>query len=602
MAIDFKKFLLTLKSPQGLVVLFFAVLFTYTAPYSIQSGDTSELVTNSYFLRVSHPPGYPLWTLLYHLPIRYLPFINPFHIASLFTSFISVMWIGTLLFHFRNKQSLSLILVLATSLIFWRYSIMPDVFALHMFFLVMVFLVFNNPKLLNRKWMIFLVSLSVANHHTIVFAFPLYLYALLQGEIKKKILFSLLFGFFSGSFYLLLLCFHPEDYGSWGNIQTFQDVIHHFLRKDYGTFSLQTGHETDQTSWIYFFLKSLILNSWSMLLGLGFLFVKYAKQLKAYWVQIAVLLFSFSIYLITFYFGGVMSLDGLGETVFERFLMQPTLILFFLLLFLMSLPEITVPKWLLISFLVNAGLNLSENLKHNNYRHNTMIEDYALNIFNSLPEKSIYFSHGDTQGSGAYYLHDVMKVRPDVVHFHPSLYFNWSMQKLHNLRPDAFPDPHTKIIEAINYKDYRFFMNIPPGKLPENFGVRYHGIVFEVFKSLESKPGIIYECEAISKYSWRNRTTLEDLQSFEISHVYDLEYGRCDYALGWELYLKKDTPKAVFHLEKAMEVSPLSSKFLERLCFVYKEIGDEKWKACEEKLAEYISQSNQQYYLYKYEK
>ena len=153
------------------------VLYMITSPFTVQSGDTGELVTNSYFLRVSHPPGYPLWTLLYHLPVRYLNFGNPFQAASFVTILISLTWLFLLLTRFNKKDECLVISVLASSLLVWRYSVLPDVFALHLLFLTIIFLVFENPKLLEKNWVIFIVSLGVTNHHTILFAFPLFLFA-----------------------------------------------------------------------------------------------------------------------------------------------------------------------------------------------------------------------------------------------------------------------------------------------------------------------------------------------------------------------------------------------------------------------------------------
>ena len=72
-------------------ILLIGVLYLFCSPTTVQTGDTGELVTNSLNLRVSHPPGYPLWTLLYHLPLRYITISTPFHIASLLTIFISLI-------------------------------------------------------------------------------------------------------------------------------------------------------------------------------------------------------------------------------------------------------------------------------------------------------------------------------------------------------------------------------------------------------------------------------------------------------------------------------------------------------------------------------
>lgn len=189
-------------------LLFFIVtfgLYVMTLPHTVQSGDTGELVTNAYHLRVSHPPGYPLWTIFYHLPVRYLKFESPFYIASLLTALVSAFSFLILGGSFKRNLVWPLLGVLATSTVIWKYAVLPDVFALHLLFLSLVYIVFLTPNLLNRWWMLLLVSLSMAHHHTIVFAFPIFLYAFWESQItKRKVLLSFLFALCSLSLYLLL--------------------------------------------------------------------------------------------------------------------------------------------------------------------------------------------------------------------------------------------------------------------------------------------------------------------------------------------------------------------------------------------------------------
>lgn len=596
----FQALLTKLKSPEILLTLLFCGLYIFTAPFTVQSGDTGELVTNSLFLRVAHPPGYPLWTLLYHVPIKYFPALSPFHAAAIFTVLISGIWLGILFTRFKNKESFALISVLGTSLIFWRYSVLPDVFSLHMFFLVMVFISFLNSELLDKKWIIFIISLCVANHHTILFAFPMYIYALTKGDKKKKCLYSLIFGLLSGSLYFLLFFFHPEDYGSWGQISNFQDVVKHFFRADYGTFKLQSNEVKGESAWFLFFLRSLGSQSWSLILAIIYVGFTQYRQLKAYMPQVLILFFCIFIYFLTFAFGGVMALDVLGETIFERFLMQPILLLFFAGLILINIPGIKLPQWLVLAFMVNAGLNLVSNFRVNNYGKNTVIEDFAINSFQVLPEKSVFLTQGDTPGNSAYYVHEVLKVRPDVIHIHPNFGFQWSIKKIHKKYPQIFSNSNPHILESINYDKFSFFMNTPPTHLPEYFGVKYFGVIFNIYKSTKDRTDIQYLCDVSEKYKWRHRSSLDDFEMFENSRIYELEYGRCDYIRGWNAFSSGDKVLGRKLLERAVELSEQSVKYWERLCFVYKEMQDSRLSMCEEKLSEILALSNQQYYNYTY--
>ena len=55
--------------------MFFSVFALYaltTAP-SVAGGDSGELLAESCSLGTAHPPGYPLFTFLYHIPLTYMP-------------------------------------------------------------------------------------------------------------------------------------------------------------------------------------------------------------------------------------------------------------------------------------------------------------------------------------------------------------------------------------------------------------------------------------------------------------------------------------------------------------------------------------------------
>ena len=191
---------------------FIAIIYFLTLPASVQSGDTGELVTNAYYLRVSHPPGYPLWHILYHVPVKYFNLGTPFWMASLVTTLLMLISYSLLLFNFKKFETIGIVAVLATVTVIWRYSLLPDVFALHVLFLTLVFLVFMKPHLLNKWWMLLAISLSIAHHHTIVFVFPLFLYALLEsGLTLKKVLQCFFFGMLSFLIYFTLLFFKLFD-------------------------------------------------------------------------------------------------------------------------------------------------------------------------------------------------------------------------------------------------------------------------------------------------------------------------------------------------------------------------------------------------------
>jgi hypothetical protein len=109
-----------------------------------------------------------------------------------------------------------------------------------------------------------------------------------------------------------------------------------------------------------------------------------------------------------------------------------------------------------------------------------------------------------------------------------------------------------------------------------------------------------YQCERGQNYQFRYRPKLENLNSFEVSWLYDLEYGRCHLAQAIDLIAVKDFHAAKLSLEAAQKLSPLSARIQERLCHVLKNLNSSETLACERRLEELITYSNQQYYLLQY--
>ena len=569
------------------------VLYMITSPFTVQSGDTGELVTNSYFLRVSHPPGYPLWTLLYHLPVRYLNFGNPFQAASFVTILISLTWLFLLLTRFNKKDECLVISVLASSLLVWRYSVLPDVFALHLLFLTIVFLVFENPKLLEKNWVIFIVSLGVTNHHTILFAFPLFLFALMQNPSKKKLYISFLSGALSFSVYFLLFLFHPEDYGSWNDVVNFKNLLSHFLRKDYGTLSLMAFSE-DKSSWLNFFFSRFLQDAWSIIFVLIFLIYRDRDALHLKWKKSTILIFSLFFYFFIFSKFGTMDLARDAESIFERFLIHPTFFLFFLVLFLMSSTHKNLPTWIGLLLLINIGVNVLRNYSANNYRKNTYIEDYLLNALNNLPKGVIYFTSGDTFGFGTYYLKDVLKIRPDITHIHSTWGNDWFLKKFRVKHPNIFSSDAPTFNENFDFDEKRLFTNFSPSSLAPGYAKVYHGLIFEILKFKDPKELKLLNCDF--KYHWRNRPSIEDYQSFEIGLHYDLKYGDCYHAEAGLHLLSNNLDLAKYSILDALRLSPNNTAYMENLCKIYKLKKDPLLEDCKIELIQMYSIISPKFY------
>ncbi len=577
----------------GMLVL--ALIYFLSFPTTVQSGDTGELITNSFFLRVSHPPGYPLFHLLYHLPVKYFPFSTVFGNGAILTVLITLLWMGLLLKVHRGIFPILLLLVTGTSLVFWRYAILPDVFALHILFLVLVYLAFVNPEKLKSPWAVLAISLGVAHHHTILFVFPLYVYAFLKGDRKRLLISSLVAGFISFSLYFFLLVFHPENYFSWGFLRSPMDVIHHFLRRDYGTFQL-SPHDEKNFSWIGFFLHYFLRDFWSFAILIGFISWKSYKTLRP--SKNSLILLCLLFYLSVFLIGGGISLDLSGQGVFERFLIQPVLMLVFY--FLIRAREFEFPKWMLVLLVLNAGTNLGRNWQSNDYSRNTLVEDYAINTLNSLPPRSIFFAQGDTEGFATYYAREILGVRKDVFVLHAGGTVGWAGEKLAALHPEIYRKNSQMDLENFDLSRFSVFSNKLITFLPKHTELSFHGMIFGYQKSDLETPEPVYHCSVIDNYKWRLKPELKDYAEFEYSFLLYQVQSNCIFDEALNAMKKEDSALALSLLSRAQALTPFSVRIKERACYLYGLIGDPRKSGCERELDELLSLESQQYYLYQF--
>lgn len=583
-----------LKKPSILVSFLFLALYVLTGPHTVQYGDTGELVTNTYFLRVSHPPGYPLWTLLYHLPVRYFNFGNPFRVASVLTSTISFLSILILTLRYNKTIDLLVIGVFASSVVFWKYSLLPDVFALHVLILVITLIVFDSPALLDKLWMIFFISLGIAHHHTFLFVIPLFIFSLSENPKRLNILASVVFGALSLCFYFLLFWFHPHDYGSWGIIDSFEQLVSHFLRKDYGTFTLQNNKTLQQSSWVEFFLKHFFSEAWSIVVLISYLAIKNYKNFLKNKKKVFVFIFSLVSYFVFFIIFGKINLKGDGEVVFEKFLIQPFLVLIFGALIFLKRSSPVLPKWMMIIILINGGVNLNKNFNPNNYSVNISIEDYLVEILEKLPKDSVYFTYGDTIGFGTYYLKDVKEVRTDVIQIHNTWGTDWGPKKFRKKFPALISKEDHVFFDNFNFNSFRFFTNYNPLTVDDGYAIRFFGQVFEISKFNSFDDYQRFDCHIIENP--KTMGNLTDFSYFEYGRLFLLRYGDCFHVKAKELIYKKDFELAKSNIKFALENSPNNPIIRRDLCKLYKIINDPELEQCTAHYVEILRTMNHKYY------
>ncbi len=277
--------------------IIFAV-YSLTISPSIAGGDSGEIVAEGCHLGTAHPPGYPLMTLLVYglakLPssmmtgvvdvlreITKSPILQDtvaFRVNMFCASCTSLaaIYMGSIIQALTpmiegenadNAVSSFSVLpgivigmfMFAFSPLIWQYAITAEVFALNNFLSAyMLWLVVDFSKRRQISTAIygaFICGIALCNQHTIIlFEAPLILWMIFL--LRHKLMASYaLFGKISLAFiigvipyaYLPIAATISPKAGSWGHVTTIQGFLHHFLRKDYGTFQLFSGNGGKKT-------------------------------------------------------------------------------------------------------------------------------------------------------------------------------------------------------------------------------------------------------------------------------------------------------------------------------------------------------------------
>eukprot|EP00759_Apiculatamorpha_spiralis_P036953 PhF_6_TR37093/c1_g1_i3/m.54427 len=192
----------------------FLALYHGTMHPSLPRGDSGELMWSAWNLGVAHPPGYPLFTLLYYVCVKLFtfiggntdtaPLVEPAYILNGITCVIGAS-MCTLVFKFFAEHSAedssttkTIIAVAVTSFIatrpsIWQYATETEVFGLHNFFVVTLVycaaLYHRNPKSNLRLLLGCAVAgFSMAHQHISVFLIlPVALYVVAESYRQNMV-------------------------------------------------------------------------------------------------------------------------------------------------------------------------------------------------------------------------------------------------------------------------------------------------------------------------------------------------------------------------------------------------------------------------------
>lgn len=482
----------------GVVLLAVFVCFLRCLPFTVQYGDTGELVADAFKYQIPHPSGYPLFINLYYAFIHItgwatssaLGWGTVFYRASLFTCLLSV---GTVALIAKTKGNaltryfaITVAVSFAVSKIFWRYSVLPDVYALHCLLCAGVLWFYVNETKNSAIYATLLFSLCMTNHVTALALAPVVLHLWLKSPQRNRFFTTL-----GASALVLILLYgsllkmNPESFYSWGRIQSPADVMRHFLREDYGRNRKSLAEWTESLSLFNQarasegnvsgsqFKKEVAAGVGNLLNPLSPEFIFYGKnflnQTCTDLFPVLLCLLVLGLYALSRRRGDTRAWILLGITliycygifalikikpqpdsliVTERFLLLPQILLCFAAILLFrSIAEGEPPQKDLIRLLrclvLLPMLSCVSNVYHYagalNYSDNTIVEDYALNWFKTIPKdvSALVLVQNDTQYYSLRYVQQVFDKNPKTRVLSPPLLFHpWYVAKITESDPN----------------------------------------------------------------------------------------------------------------------------------------------------------------------
>ena len=226
------------------------LLYFLTAARDIVVGDTPELITAAVTLGVVHPPGYPFFTMLGHLfsllPVGPIPFRVNLLAVTCDALTVGVVYATALRLSRSCLAAAGAALLLAVSPIFWRWSLVSEVFPLNNLFVsLLVYLLVRWHEQPERASFLvaaaFVGGLALTNHQTIVLLGPACCFVLWQGravlwrrpQIFAMCIAAFLLGLLPYAYVPWAAARHPVL--NWGGVSSLRDLAALIARRSYGT-------------------------------------------------------------------------------------------------------------------------------------------------------------------------------------------------------------------------------------------------------------------------------------------------------------------------------------------------------------------------------
>lgn len=490
------------------ILSFVIPIFIYllTLAPSVTFFDSGEFITAISCLGSSHSPGYPFF-INYGKPFTWIPFGSvAFRVnfataitgalacygAYLLTTYMLKDEVmegesDTLVF-LSKTAALSAALAYACTPRLWLQSNHDKPYPMVAFIVAIVlYLIFKwrdsyragNEQASYIYVAAFLSGLGTGAHHTIILMIPAY--ALLILSMNWRIIFRLRDLIIAATFGLLGFAINLHlpiratkfPLLNWGNPQTKDQFLWHFLRKGYPAEKVERSwsllwSQLNAFNVPYEFTRAGFL---LMVLGMLVYFMKRRAEVLAYLAALVSFLL-----VIVGYFNTPFETIFLTEEFFTPIYLYSAVFIGMGIYFLSCrcvrwIPAGKIYSRILPTTLVLTlpatvcALNYVKNDQHLNY----VAYDYASNVIRSAPQSAVLYTWGDSGAFPLWYIQGVEKMREDLDIVHtPHLVFDWYL--------DCFP---------------RLFRNSILRRIPLESQSPENALLFAVGEQYPSRPVLI---------------------------------------------------------------------------------------------------------------
>lgn len=419
-----------------LAMVAIGALYACTSARHVLGGDNGEFVAVAFSKGIAHPPGYPLYVVILGLA-RIVPASSPAHAAALVTSVIATLSVAALAWAARSwgaswTSSLFAAALYAATPLAWILGTHAEVFALNVL-LAMGIVGLAGPSQraplgredLRAFALAFLAGLGLSNHHTIVLLAPIGLYAFVKS-VRAAGARAIALGAVGlvlglGPYLSLALRASASSPGEgcvWGAPRGLDGVLRHFLRRDYGTFSLGISDAAPEPlAHLAALGKTLLLDLFGaplLLLVVAYLVLrkneKERRPATGAWVALVI-----SLVLVGPLFVARFNLPphGLALHVAERFHLLPLAVAAVMLARALDVVLEPVPYRPAVFggiFALRAITAYPAVVEH----HRPTVDHYVKNVLALAPPRAVILHSGDDRVGGFLYARCALGLRPDV--------------------------------------------------------------------------------------------------------------------------------------------------------------------------------------------